>query len=92
MLHKPDQVLDASGLECPMPLLKTKLRLNDMSPGELLQVVASDPGSARDIPAFLKFSHHELESCEEQDSRYYFMIRCGQPWGRASAEGEQVSS
>ncbi len=74
-----------------MPLLKTKLRLNDMNPGDLLQVIASDPGSARDIPAFLKLSHHELEETEEQGDNYVFMIRCGAPQSRAGDNEEERS-
>ncbi|MDX1754856.1 MAG: sulfurtransferase TusA family protein [Marinobacter sp.] len=73
------KILDASGLQCPMPLLKTKLELNAMKPGQLLEVVATDAGSARDIPAFIKLSCHELVSCTESDGCYRFVIRCGQP-------------
>ncbi|MDX1457673.1 MAG: sulfurtransferase TusA family protein [Marinobacter sp.] len=74
-----DKTLDASGLQCPMPLLKTKLELNAMEPGQLLEVIATDAGSARDIPAFLKLSCHELVSCSDSDGCYRFVIRCGQP-------------
>lgn len=74
----PDRLLDASGLQCPMPLLKTKLELNAMVPGQELEVIATDAGSARDIPAFLKLSCHELVSSSEADGRYRFVIKCGQ--------------
>ncbi|MFE8071468.1 sulfurtransferase TusA family protein [Marinobacteraceae bacterium S3BR75-40.1] len=74
---KSTQKLDASGLECPMPLLKTKLALNTMSPGEVLEVLATDPGSARDIPAFLKLSPHELLESEESEQGLRFWIRRG---------------
>ncbi len=72
-----DRTLDASGLRCPMPLLKTKLELNGMSAGELLEVVATDAGSARDIPAFLKLSNHTLVSTSESNGEYRFVIKCG---------------
>lgn len=72
-----DRTLDASGLHCPMPLLKTKLELNSMSPGETLEVIATDVGSARDIPAFLKLSRHRLVDIFETDDRYRFVIECG---------------
>lgn len=78
MTGEVDQILDASGLQCPMPLLKTKLCLNGMSPGQSLRVIATDPGSARDIPAFLRLSNHELESEDHDDHRYIFVIRCGE--------------
>ncbi|GGE61242.1 hypothetical protein GCM10011533_12150 [Streptosporangium jomthongense] len=72
-----DRTLDASGLRCPMPLLKTKLELNGMSPGELLEVIATDAGSARDIPAFLELSRHRLVECSETDGYYRFVVECG---------------
>ncbi|EDM48938.1 sulfurtransferase TusA family protein [Marinobacter algicola] len=72
-----DRTLDASGLRCPMPLLKTKLELNSMSPGQELEVIATDAGSARDIPAFLKLSTHELVRTSEQGGCFTFVIKCG---------------
>jgi len=72
-----DRTLDASGLQCPMPLLKTKLELNTMAPGEQLEVVATDPGSARDIPAFIALSAHQLVESAVDGSQYRFVIRCG---------------
>lgn len=71
-----DITLDASGLRCPMPLLKTKLELNAMLPGQELEVIATDAGSARDIPAFLRLSRHELVDTSEADGCYRFVIRC----------------
>jgi len=73
----PAEILDASGLVCPMPLLKTKLRLNAMAKGQCLEVLATDPGSARDIPTFIGLSRHNLEAQEETDAGYRFIIRCG---------------
>lgn len=72
-----DRTLDASGLQCPMPLLKTKLELNSMSPGEELEVIATDAGSARDIPAFLSLSRHHLISSSEVSGQFRFVIKCG---------------
>jgi len=71
------RTLDASGLRCPMPLLKTKLELNSMSPGDELEVIATDAGSARDIPAFIRLSSHELISSGEADGQFRFVIKCG---------------
>lgn len=48
----PDKKLDTTGLSCPMPLLKTKKTLSQMTSGEILEVVSSDPGSQKDIPKF----------------------------------------
>lgn len=52
--------IDARGLRCPMPLLKAKQALNRASPGELIQVFATDAGADRDFPTFAKLSGHEL--------------------------------
>ena len=72
-----DVSLDASGLTCPMPLLKAKLALNGMQEGQVLEVVATDAGSARDIPAYVALSPHTLLRMLEQGERYTFFIRCG---------------
>lgn len=72
-----DKVLDASGLRCPMPLLKTRLALSELEPGQQLEVLATDAGSARDIPAWLTQSAHQLVSVEEGDDQYRFVIRRG---------------
>ncbi len=72
-----DSTLDASGLRCPMPLLKTKLQLSSMSAGQELEVLATDSGSARDIPAFVAHTRHELISSSEEQGCYRFIIRVG---------------
>lgn len=72
-----DRMLDASGLRCPMPLLKTKLELNGMAPGEVLEVLATDSGSSRDIPAWLNLSSHSLISQSESHGTWRFVIKCG---------------
>lgn len=70
-----DQLLDASSLICPMPLLKTKLALNTLPAGSVLLVLATDAGSSRDIPAFLKYTDHTLLSVEEVDGQFRFLIK-----------------
>lgn len=72
-----DRMLDASDLRCPMPLLKTKLALNDMTSGETLEVLATDSGSSRDIPAWLDLSAHTLVSQSEKHGTWRFVIKCG---------------
>jgi tRNA 2-thiouridine synthesizing protein A len=52
--------LDVRGLNCPMPILKTKKALGDLASGELLRITATDPGSMRDFQAFAKQTGHEL--------------------------------
>lgn len=64
--------LDASGLNCPMPILRAKKALKDLNSGDVLRVVATDPGSVKDFEAFAKQTGHELlESGEEGDSFVY---------------------
>ncbi|MFW5824335.1 MAG: sulfurtransferase TusA family protein [Marinobacter sp.] len=72
-----DVTLDATGLRCPMPLLKTKLQLGTMTVGQQLEVLATDPGSARDIPAWLAHTPHELVVSDEAHNGYRFVIRVG---------------
>ncbi len=56
-IHKE---IDTRGLNCPLPILKAKKALSDMQSGQLLKVVATDPGSTRDFQAFSKQTGHEL--------------------------------
>ncbi|MFL1405434.1 sulfurtransferase TusA family protein [Marinobacter sp. M1N3S26] len=72
-----DITLDATGLRCPMPLLKAKLQIGAMTAGQELEVLATDAGSARDIPAWLAHTGHELVSSDEEQGRFRFIIRVG---------------
>ena len=67
--------LDATGLSCPMPLLKAKKALNELGAGECLRVVATDPGSVRDFRVFSEQSGHALLESREEDGRYYYLLR-----------------
>jgi tRNA 2-thiouridine synthesizing protein A len=68
-------LLDATGLKCPMPLLKAKKALNELAPGALLRVLATDPGSVRDFEVFSRQSGHELLESSESDGRYEYLLR-----------------
>ncbi|ASK34615.1 sulfurtransferase TusA family protein [Alloalcanivorax mobilis] len=72
------QHLDARGLQCPLPLLKTRQALRGLRPGDVLRVLASDAGSARDIPNYLGQSSHELVRRSEEDGLFVFLIRRGE--------------
>ena len=79
MSNQPiDQQLDASSLQCPMPLLKTRQALRHLEPGQLLEVIATDAASADDIPAYLRQSCHELVRSEEKSGRFILVIRRGE--------------
>ena len=71
----PDRVLDTRGLECPLPILKTKLELSRMQPGEVLHVLATDPLAPLDFRAFCLRSKHELLQMIETEERSEFFIR-----------------
>lgn len=77
MALQPDDVLDARGLHCPLPLLKAKQALSRLDDGELLHVLATDPGSWRDFETFIDQSDFELVSREEVDDEYHYWIRKG---------------
>jgi tRNA 2-thiouridine synthesizing protein A len=67
--------LDATGLECPMPLLKAKRALNTMAPGQRLRVLATDKGSLRDFEVFSQQSGHLLLSSEEVDGVFIHLLQ-----------------
>lgn len=80
MAVQPDDVLDARGLPCPLPLLKAKQALSRLAPGQLLEVMATDAGSWRDFESFVELSVHEMPAREERGDVYHFWIRkCGEP-------------
>ena len=66
--------IDATGLACPMPLLKAKQALNGMQSGERLQVIATDQGSWRDFQSFADYSGHRLLQREQQQGRYIYLL------------------
>ncbi|TBU94568.1 response regulator SirA [Stutzerimonas kirkiae] len=70
-----DVELDASGLSCPLPLLKAKLLLNGLASGAVLRVTATDPGSQRDFRSFARLSGHELLRDEEADGVFRYWLR-----------------
>lgn len=70
-----DQSIDASGLECPLPLLKMKLALNKMTSGEILEVIATDMSSERDFKAFCDMTNNEMLLCKKESHRVIFHIR-----------------
>jgi tRNA 2-thiouridine synthesizing protein A len=70
-----DQELDASGLNCPLPILRAKKTLNGMEAGQILHVIATDPGSVKDFDAFAKQTGNELMESKEDGGKFHFMIR-----------------
>jgi len=70
-----DKELDARGLNCPLPILRTKKSLNDMVSGQILRVVATDPGSVKDFQAFSKQTGNELLSAETATNEFVFFMK-----------------
>ncbi len=68
-------VLDVCGLDCPMPLLKAKKALNEMASEELLQVIATDPGSVRDFEVFARQSGNQLVEHHIEEGKYFYLLR-----------------
>ena len=67
--------LDARGLNCPLPILKAKKALAEMSSGEILRVQATDPGSVRDFQAFARQTGNELVGQSEDNKEFTFFMK-----------------
>ncbi|MCK4742530.1 MAG: sulfurtransferase TusA family protein [Sulfuriflexus sp.] len=72
-----DQELDASGLNCPLPILRAKKTLAGMDTGQVLRIVATDPGSVKDFEAFSKQTGNELMDSGEEGGKFVFRIKKG---------------
>lgn len=70
-----DRVLDVKGLKCPMPVIKAKKAIEELAVGQVLEVVATDPGSMADFRAWTKNTGHELVSAEEAGGVYTYRIK-----------------
>jgi tRNA 2-thiouridine synthesizing protein A len=70
-----DAVLDAKGMNCPLPILKTKKALQTMQPGGLLEVLATDPGSVADFESFCRQTGNQLVSSSKEGDVYKFLLK-----------------
>ena len=70
-----DREVDARGLNCPLPILRTKKTLNDMVTGQVVRILATDPASVRDFEAFARQTGNELVHKSEQDGAFVFLLR-----------------
>ena len=70
-----DQELDASGLNCPLPILRAKKTLAGMDSGNVLHIIATDPGSVKDFEAFAKQTGNELMESKEEGGKFLFLIK-----------------
>ena len=70
-----DKELDARGLNCPLPILRAKKSLAEMTSGQVLRIMATDPGSVKDFQAFAKQTGNELLSSAENNKEFEFYIK-----------------
>lgn len=70
-----NQLLDAKGLSCPLPILKAKKALKDVPVGGTLEILATDPGSVADFDAFCRATGNELVESTQQSNVYRFIIK-----------------
>ncbi|WP_142826847.1 sulfurtransferase TusA family protein [Planococcus soli] len=72
-----DKVLDAKGLACPMPIVKTRKVMKEMDSGEVLEILATDKGAKADLTAWAKSGGHELLDSQENGDVFSFWIKKG---------------
>jgi tRNA 2-thiouridine synthesizing protein A len=70
-----DKELDARGLNCPLPILRTKKALTDMISGQVLKILATDPGSVKDFQAFSKQTGNALLASDTADNEFIFFMK-----------------
>jgi tRNA 2-thiouridine synthesizing protein A len=70
-----DREVDARGLKCPLPILRTKKSLNDMTSGQVIKVLATDPGSVRDFQAFSRQTGNELLASDANNGEFVFFLK-----------------
>jgi tRNA 2-thiouridine synthesizing protein A len=67
--------LDTLGLRCPEPVMLIRIEIRKLQVGDLLEVIADDPATTRDVPAFCRFMEHQLVSAETTTAPYRYLIR-----------------
>jgi tRNA 2-thiouridine synthesizing protein A len=72
-----DKELNARGLSCPLPIVKTKKALVDMTPGQILKVISTDTGSVKDMAAFAEQTGNALVAQEEVGGEFVFYMKKG---------------
>jgi tRNA 2-thiouridine synthesizing protein A len=72
-----DLEIDARGLNCPLPILRTRKGINTLASGQVVKIIATDPGSVKDLEAFCKQTGNEMLESSQQDGEYHFNIRKG---------------
>jgi len=71
----PDKEIDTRGLNCPLPILRTKKALSDVKSGQVLKIVATDPGSVKDFETFSRQTGHQILAHSEANGEFTFLMR-----------------
>jgi tRNA 2-thiouridine synthesizing protein A len=71
----PDYVLDCSGTLCPMPVVRLRQEIDKIEAGEVIRVIATDPASWQDMPAFSRNTGHELLHSDRDDGKFVYYFR-----------------
>lgn len=72
---KYDNELDCRGMNCPLPVVKTRKAIDALSSGQVLKLIATDPGSQKDIPAFCRRNKHELLEASEEAGEFIYYLK-----------------
>lgn len=70
-----DKTLDALGMRCPEPVMMIRLSIRNMQPGQSLLIIADDPATTRDIPAFCRFMDHELLASDTNELPFRYLVK-----------------
>jgi tRNA 2-thiouridine synthesizing protein A len=72
-----DKILDCTGLLCPEPVMLLHKAIREVAIGQIIQLIATDPSTQRDVAKFCGFLGHELVRQEEQSGKYFYLIKKG---------------
>lgn len=70
-----DHTLDTCGLFCPEPVMMLHSKMRDISAGDILEIIATDPATTRDIPKFCTFLGHQLMAQEDRAGKYRYFVK-----------------
>jgi tRNA 2-thiouridine synthesizing protein A len=71
----PNKVLDCSGLLCPLPVIKTSKAIKEIEVGQVLKMIATDPGAPPDMQAWTRQTGHEMIDSHQEDGKFIFYFR-----------------
>ncbi len=74
-MNESIHTLDARGLNCPLPILRTKKALSKMAAGDILEIIATDPGSVKDLTSFCGQTGNMMLSSDQAEEEFHFRIR-----------------